>query len=221
MTTTRAAPHPDNAASAGPLTLTIGRFDDLFRAPASNPFAAYEVEVLGESGIEYLQKRFKRRWPRRYAIRELVVQLPATEYDAACGGRGRAEWSRQAQAAVQRYCAAHIETNAEARRLAMATARQQLWIALLVTGVAVGMLALVLSGRLTQVAEYMQGILTILAVFAASLAIWDALESLFFDWVPFAAENRTYRWIGELDLRIVPLLQAEDSALPSGPLPKQ
>jgi hypothetical protein len=46
----------------------------------------------------------------------------------------------------------------------------------------------------------LRGILTILAVYAASLAIWDSLDSLLFDWAPFVRDNATYRLISELEI---------------------
>jgi hypothetical protein len=49
-----------------------------------------------------------------------------------------------------------------------------------------------------------RGILTILAVYAASLAIWDSLDSLLLDWAPFARDNATYHLISVLDIRLEP-----------------
>jgi hypothetical protein len=73
-----------------------------------------------------------------------------------------------------------------------------------VTAVAVALVAAYAAVEPSGIWAFLAGVVTLLSVFAASLAIWDALESLFFDWVPFARESAAYRWIGSLDLHITP-----------------
>ena len=85
----------------------------------------------------------------------------------------------------------------------MAEARRKVPIALAVTVIAIILLAWCMTTELSGFRGYTLIVATLLAVFAASLAIWDALESLLFDWTPFAVDNLAWQWISRLEVRIV------------------
>jgi hypothetical protein len=203
-------------APAG-ITLDLARLQDLFTAPEANPCSGREAEVLGQSGIEFLRKRYVRRWPRRALPQDLLIRLPAdTPADrpadtpaghTAQGPRvppaAAAALAADTQAAVLRYCAARIQANRAAQQLARAAARRELWIAFVVTVLAVVLLALNAVVELEGIGEYVLAIVTLFAVYAASLAIWDALESWFFDWTPFTVDTMAYRWIRSLQVQII------------------
>jgi hypothetical protein len=211
--TTPASSYSSGAAGAGnAIILDLSRLEALFDAPPADPFAFGDSGVLGESGVNFLCKRAQRRWPRRDTIRDLIIRLPAEEYRRACTAMAPELLDLQTGSALKRFCDIQMVENRRRRGLAVATAKQQLGIALVVAAVAVGLLALFMAGKVNERYPDLQGLFTILAVFATSLAIWDALESLFFDWVPYTVDNRAYRWIGELGVQVVP---ATPGALPS------
>lgn len=195
------------------IVLELNRIEELFQAPAANPFSTHEIEILGESGIDFLRRRYTRRWPRRREGLALLIRLPSE----------RLEWDKpqteqltdDTRAAIRRYCSECIQANRQARRLAMDTARRELLIALVVTVIAVAMLLLFVAGEPSGFAAYALGILTIFAVYAAALAVWDALESWFFDWTPFAVENLAYRWVSGLEVQIAPEATPEAGQGPS------
>ena len=45
--------------------LQLNSIDELFTAPAVNPFSTHEVDILGQSGLDCIQKQVTRYWPRR------------------------------------------------------------------------------------------------------------------------------------------------------------
>jgi len=55
-------------------------------------------------------------------------------------------------------------------------------------------------GSLGLLSDYLRGILIVLSLFAASIAIWDALQSMIFDWVPFVSDHWVYRMISSLEV---------------------
>ncbi len=75
-------------------------------------------------------------------------------------------------------------------------------IALVVTVIAIVLVAWYAASEPSGFAGYVLAIVTLFAVYAAALAIWDALESWFFDWTPFAVENMAYRWISSLEVHV-------------------
>ena len=60
-----------------PITLDLTRVEELFQAPAANPFSAHEIEILGESGMDFLRKRYTRRWPKRRDALAVLIRLPS------------------------------------------------------------------------------------------------------------------------------------------------
>jgi hypothetical protein len=194
--------------SPGAITLDLNHIEELFQAPAANPFSTHEIEILGQNGIDFLRRRYVRRWPKRRDTLNLLIRLPAESMEP--GSMQHDRLIQDTRAAIRRYCAIRVQANRAARRLAMARARRELLIALAVTVVAILMLALYAVSEPGGFWGYVLALATLFAVYAAALAVWDALESWFFDWTPFAVENRAYRWISSLEVHIAP--QTEQGA---------
>lgn len=183
------------------LNLKLNTFGDLFSAPAVNPFSTNPLDILGRSGINYLQREVKQQWPGAIRSTELVLELPAAalpnELDAL------AQVTAQTESAIQRYCAGKITANQQAQRLVRSASWRQLFMALILTGLAILVAIAVANGWLPAILPpFAQGLLAVLALLTASLALWDVLEVLFFHWVPFAVDNRAYRAIGKLRVSI-------------------
>lgn len=186
------------------LTLDLDNLDELFLAPPANPFSTDAVDILGQSGIDYLRKRYIRRWPKRREAHTLLIRLaPGAEWNE----QDAAQLQQETRAAIGRYCSTHVQANREDRRLAMAVARRELLISFVVTLVALFMLSLYSASEPSGFWGFVLTLATLFAVYAAALAIWDALESWFFDWTPYAVENRAYRWISSLEVRIAPRIK--------------
>ena len=186
------------------LTLDLDTIEELFLAPSANPFSTDAVHVLGESGIDYLRKRYIRRWPKRREANTLLIRLAsAPEWNE----QHATQLQQETRAAIGRYCSTHVQANREDRRLAMAVARRELLISLVVTIIALFMLAWYAASQPSGFWGFVMTLATLFAVYAAALAIWDALESWFFDWTPYAVENRAYRWISSLEVQIAPHIE--------------
>ncbi len=178
------------------LVLQLRRFDEMFNAPDADPFSSREIDVLGESGFDVLWKRMVRRWPRRPDLQRVVVQLPPDQLTP--------DLAEAAHTALQRYCAAKIEDNRRQRRFITRKALRLLGYSALILLCALVLIFLFYVGPLGFLPGWLRGILTILAAYAASLAIWDSLDSLLFEWAPFVRDNTTYTLISALDLRFEP-----------------
>jgi hypothetical protein len=175
------------------VVLQLQRVDELFNAPGCDPFSSRAIDVLGEAGFEVVWKRMVQRWPQRSDLQHVIVQLPPDQLTPDLAESTRTAW--------QRYCAAKIEENRQRRRLTTRKALQLVGYAALIAAFAVALIFVFYVGPLAFLPGWLRGILTILAVYAASLAIWDSLDSLLFDWAPFVRDNATYTLISTLDLR--------------------
>jgi hypothetical protein len=184
-------PSPDTQ-----LVLQLQRIDELFNAPDANPFSPREIDVLGEAGFDVLWKRMVRRWPQRPDLQRVIVQLPPDQLTPDLAAATRA--------ALQRYCAAKIEDNRRQRRFITRQALRLVGYAALLAVCAVALIFVFYVGPLGFLPDWLRGILTILAVYASSLAIWDSLDSLLFDWAPFVRDNTTCRLISDIEVVIEP-----------------
>jgi hypothetical protein len=196
------------AESGDRLVLALNHIDDLFVAPALNPFSDVPVEILGEAGVEYLHKRIQLRWPRAAQIAQLTIQLPPAEPPNAPGAGG--QLAAETQAALRRYCEERVEHNRELRRFELGLTWRKLAIAGVATLVAVLVLLALVNGLLDTLNPFPRGMLIALSLFSASLTIWDALERLFFGWVPYSIGNRAYRVLGGLSVNLT--VHPEDGA---------
>ena len=178
------------------LVLQLQRVDELFNAPERNPFSTRAVEVLGEAGFDLLWKRMVKRWPRRSPLRRVNVQLPPDQLAPDLTEATRAAWHR--------YCAAKIEDNQQQRSLITRKALRLVGYSLLVLVFALVLLFLFYVAPLQFLPGWLRGILSILAIYAFSLALWDSLDSLIFDWAPFVRDNATYQLIDNLEVIIEP-----------------
>lgn len=179
--------------------LSLSRIDELFNAPAANPFSTREVEILGEAGLDLVQKQVMRQWPRRPASLCLTIQLPADQVTP-----GLAQQTREA---VDRYCADRIDSNRLQRKQVARVSRFQLGMAACVVVFDVFALYFLLINPIFPVAlipPFLRGVLAVLALYAGSVVIFDSLYSLIFDWIPYVRDNSTYRMLRTIDVVIMP-----------------
>ena len=188
------------AAAGQTMTLALNRMSELFSAPDINPFSTKPVDLRGESGLAYLHRRARLRWLRSFSATQLTLQLPADELPA--DGPAVAALAQATQAALARYCQAQVRHNEQTWRGERANLRQQLRVVLPVALVSFALLLVILTGVLLPDRLLLQGVLIVVTLFAASLALFDVLTGIFFGWVPYAMDNRSYTVLGNLEVTI-------------------
>lgn len=194
------------AATSDVVRLPLSQVANLFNAPSADPFAGGESEVLGVAGIDYLHRRLKRPWPWSLDVAQLVLMLP--EQTLPDGSDTRLRLAAEIQSALQHRCTAKIAANQRARRVAMRASGRQLLASFLWTVVAIGLTVAVANDRLSILPPFVQGVVVVLGLLAASLAIWDSADALFFRWAPFEIDNRAYRTMANLQVQIEPTKDA-------------
>lgn len=176
------------------VVLSLSQIEELFTAPDANPFSTYEVDVLGKSGMDCIKKRITRLWPRRPDALQVTLRLPADQITPGL--------ENETNAAIQRYCADRIANNHLQRGLVMQRARQQFTGATIGTLVALFVIALLSMNPFGLLPDVLRGLLTVLAVFAIAVLIFDALWSLVFDWIPFVQDNSLHTILMGMKLSI-------------------
>lgn len=196
------------AVNDSELTLSLGRLEDLFVAPAVNPLSQHKIEILGECGIEHLITLIRARWPRRTAATRLKLQLDAAQLPAE--PRERLELAQTTHVAIARYCSEMMESKLQERARTKWMSWRKLIFAVMVLIVAVGLLAYVVNGGLNWMQPFFRGVFVVLVLFVASLSLWDALTELFFDWAPYVIDRHTYARISGLEI----VIEAQPASAP-------
>jgi hypothetical protein len=178
------------------VVLELNCIDELFNAPDINPFSPHEVEILGQSGLDRLQKRLLERWPSQPGPMRLTARVPPDQMTP--------DLAQQTLLAIQRYSVEKIEANRQMRRHAVRTSLRLLVMALPVVLFTAVLLFLFTIPPLAALPPVVAGIVSVLVLYASGVAILDSVYSLVFDWVPFVRDNSTFQRIRSLDLTIEP-----------------
>ncbi len=180
--------------------LVLPDIGGLFIAPAVNPFAAGACEILGRTGVDYLHACVKEHWPRSPQFAQIALHIPATTLPGEPAALERL--TAQTQSALQRYCAEEETAARDARKLTVRTALRQTFWALLLTGLAIAFAVAVANGWPEILSPFVRGVFAVLFLLAASLAIWDALDALLFQWVPIVIDSGAYRALARMQIVI-------------------
>ncbi len=178
------------------IVVQLNDIEELFVAPATNPFSTHAVDILGEAGLDIAQKRVAQHWPRVPRAVRLTVQLPAD--------RMAPELEEQTRAAVRRYCSTRIENYRLQRQLAVRQSLSQLAGAGLGIVLALAFIAVLVAVPLGLLPDFLRGVLIVLALYACSVLSFDAVWSLAFDWAPFVQENTIFSVLEASEITVEP-----------------
>lgn len=173
--------------SADAFVLELNTLGELFDAPDLDPFKPRVMDALGIAGIEHVQKSVQHTWPRKPSFERIVLKLPADQITP--------DAEAKAQTAIQRYCDAQLEKSQLLYGQAMRVSKRQSAIALILLVFVVLALAWIANTSFTGLLGFMMGIMAILIVVAFSLAMWDAVQSIFFTRGPFRQDDAILRVI--------------------------
>ena len=184
------------------ITVHLSRIDELFVAPAANPFSTHEVDILGQAGVDVAQKQVMRHWPRLPRSVHLTVQLPPDQITPDLTARTRV--------AVQHYCAEKIDDNRLQRKLTIRRSLRQLVGAFIAILVALVFIAFLVANPFELIPAFLRGVLIVLALYACSVLSFDAVWSLVFDWVPFVQDNAVFRALEGMEVVVEPIFSLSD-----------
>jgi len=185
------------------VVLELDRVDELFNAPDVNPFSSHEVEIFGEAGLDRLRKRLVAHWPSRPGLVRLTLKLPPDQITP--------DLAQRTASAIERYSVEKMEANRRMRRQAVQTSLHLLLMTLpvmLFTGL---VLFLFTVPPLAALPAVVSGILCVLALFASSVAVFDSIYSLVYDWMPFVRDNSAYQRLRSVELAIEPQADVDSS----------
>ena len=181
------------------IVLPLKDIDELFNAPDVNPFSTHEVDILGQSALDCIEKHVTRHWPRKPNSVHVTLQLPADQLTP-----GLIESTREA---VQRYCTIKIESNRVHRQVVIQRSLQQLAYAGLGSVAALVIIVLLAQNPFGLLIQPVRDVLMMLSALAIGVLTFDALWSVAFDWLPFVQDNTVHTMMMDMDLAIEPQLE--------------
>jgi hypothetical protein len=178
------------------IVLPLNNIDELFNAPDVNPFSTHEVDILGQSALDCIEKHVTRNWPRKPRSVHVTLQLPEDQLTP-----GLLETTRTA---LQRYCTKKIEGNQVHRQVVIQRSLRQLAYAGLGSLAAVVIIGLLALNPFGVFIDPVRNVLMMLSALAIGVLTFDAVWSVAFDWLPFVQDNTVQTMIMGMDLAIEP-----------------
>jgi hypothetical protein len=176
------------------IVLPLNNIDELFNAPDVNPFSTHEVDILGQSALDCIEKQVTRHWPRKPRSVQVTLQLPGEQMDP--------DLLETTRAAIQRYCAKKIEGNRVHRQVVIQRSLRQLAYAGLGSLAALVIIALLVANPFDVFITPLRNVLMLLSALAIGVLTFDAVWSVVFDWLPFVQDNTVQTMIMGMDLAI-------------------
>ena len=169
--------------------------DELFNAPALNPFSENRLETLGMSGMAYVGRQLQAR-RRDWKNTRLRVRLPPDQITHG--------FEERLADAIRRYCRAKIEDNTLEIHLIRFRSSIGLGILLGIVAVMIAGAYLLFTGPLSGAPQAVQLVIAAMISLFAWVSLWDPLEALLFNPIALLRENFILRRITELALVVEP-----------------
>lgn len=177
-----------------PIRLDAATVANLFNAPDADPFSQRETDILGEAGIDRLLLHLQLHPVRKPADETLIVTLPADQIAP--------DLQPKLTAAIQRYCATHIEDNQLQIRLSRKQHTVGMVTVLLIALVAIVIAYLLISTLFANASQVVQGMIYASTSVFVWVILWDPLEALLFDWAQPARENRALERLMAMEVAV-------------------
>jgi hypothetical protein len=178
------------------IVMKLRDIDQLYKAPDQDIFSELEVEVFGESGMERVQKKLQPGFWKKSGVLRLVILLPKEKI--------KPDLADKVMRAIDRY----VELSTADNKIAARSERWKGFRALLMSlAVSIGLvvLASILANIIPtkipdEVVYFFYAILSLIIW----VIIWNPLDTLVFEWIPFARANQILAYTAKAEIIIKP-----------------
>jgi hypothetical protein len=178
------------------IEIKLRDIDQLYKAPDQDIFSELEVEMFGESGMERVQKKLQPGFWNKSGVLRLVLLLPKEKIKPG--------FNEKVMRAIDRF----VELSTEDNKIAARTERWKGFRSLLMSlAVSLGLvvLAAILANLIpakipSEVSYFFYAILSLIIW----VIIWNPLDTLVFEWIPFARANQILAYMAKAEIVIKP-----------------
>jgi hypothetical protein len=176
------------------IVMKLRDIDQLYKAPDQDIFSDLEVEMFGQSAIERVQKKLQPGFWKKSGQLRLVILLPKEKI--------KPDLAEKVMGAIDKFVVLSTEDN----KIAARTERWKGFRSLLMSlGISLGLVVLgaILSNLITvkipsNVSYFFYAILSLVIW----VIIWNPLDTLIFEWMPFARANLILAYMAKAEIVI-------------------
>jgi hypothetical protein len=178
------------------IVVKLRDIDQLYKAPEQDIFSDLEVEMFGESGMARVQKKLQPGFWKKSGVLRLVILLPKDKI--------KPDLAQKVMHAIDKYAELSTADNKIAARSERWKGFRALLMSLAVSVVLI-VLASVVAGLLppkfpSEVSYFFAAILSLIIW----VIIWNPLDTLVFEWIPFARANQILAYMAKAEIVIKP-----------------
>ncbi len=177
------------------LLIRIDSIDQLFNAPAIDPFSDKPAVILGEAALPYSIRQELSRG-LRFNRKRLVIQLPAAQITP--------DLQSKTAGAVRCYSAAKQAENNALIRISRWRSVAGLIVAIAIALVIIIFATIVLNTLLASASDPVKAALIGIVTIFIWATVWNPWERLVYDWMPPWMENRILRQLMRMEIVIQP-----------------
>ena len=177
------------------LTVRVSEIRDLFTAPATDPLAQHEGEVMGEPALLRVARQLMSA-RRMSGMHKLVVELPADKIQPGL--------EQRAQAALVRYCTLKLEDNDAQLRVMRREAAGLMLRGLLILAVCMGVSSVFRSETITFLPPLINSTLGEGFNVIGWVMLWRPVEAFVFNPIPVCTSSRVHRFLKSLQIEVRP-----------------
>lgn len=206
-------PHAPLAMRGPEIRLALAQIDDLFAAPAVDARRHDLPSLLGEPGLQIVQDRLMARFPRRLRHTQLTLLLPPDQVTPDLAAR--------TAGAIQRTCDLTIRSNQGKLRATLRLDWRAYLGTLAIAVICTAAMHELIRGHWLGVPLFLRGVAAMGFFYIAGVTVWDGLEGLVFDWIPYYSQNRALRHVRRLQVAVVPQAGAREPSQEYSPTSAQ
>jgi hypothetical protein len=178
------------------MKIMLRDIDQLYKAPEQDIFSELEVEMFGESGMARVQKKLQPGFWKKKGVLRLVILLPKDKIEPNLADK--------VMRAIDRY----VELSTADNKIAARSERWKGFRSLLMSlAISLGLIVLAaIFSNLIQVRVPSEVSIFIYAVLSLVIwvIIWNPLDTLIFEWIPFARANLILAYMAKAEIVIKP-----------------
>jgi hypothetical protein len=187
--------------------------DELFNAPAIDPFSGRDIELRGQSGLEYLVRQLQAR-RRDWKNARVLVRLPREH--------STPDMQTRLPEALRRYCRAKITDNAFDIHLIRVRSSVGLGILAAIVVVLIALASVLFETVLASAPQVLWAVIALTISLFGWVSLWGPLEALIFNPIPMLRENFVLRKIIEMPIVVEPERESSvsgDAHVPDADIP--
>jgi len=178
------------------IVMKLRDIDQLYLAPGMDPFSDLEVEMFGESAFQRILKQLEPGFWKKSGTLRLVLLLPKEKIKPGL--------DKKVMSAIDNFVEIRTKDNELAARNERWNGARRLVVAVLVSLGIIAVSALLFNTVLAKIPRDVASLLYGFIALVLWVLVWNPIDILAFEWVPFSRANQVLAYIAKAEIVIKP-----------------